>query len=216
MDITSSLRRLRPATVALVVVASGLAGTVVVTSDVEGAPPALRADEFDLGFPDPSTYLVFGTDGRTFGEGEEIAVFGGLTWVPGDRQRSRFWIRNDGPDPGDVYIRLILGPDDRLATRRAFSLKVRGRFNKRSLSPDITRLMLPNRARASELVQVANHLRPGRRTRIAVVGKLSFSAGNNTMRRLSDMTLQFRMEQDPQSRAGRGEQTRKPPGRDRG
>lgn len=209
------LRRLRPAPLALVLVLAGVGGTVVATSDVDGPPPVLQARDTDLGLPDPSTYLVLSQDGQTFGEGEDIEVFDDMVWVPGDRQRRMFWIRNDGPDPGDVSVRLVLGSGDTLAKVRGFSLRVRGRAFERRLGPDLTDLMLPRRVPASELVAVANHLRPGRRMRVAVVGRLAFSAGNRTVRRASEMTLQLRMEQDPDSRAARGENTRLP-GRNRG
>ncbi len=214
-------RGLRPGVVALVLVASGLSCVLVGSTDVlVGSTAAMRSaserrDSVST-VVDSSGFLVFSEDGEFFRERAVLDLFEGQVWVPGDRRRVRFWIRNDAPDPGDVSARLVLGRADTLAWVNGFSVRLRGRVDGRRLGSDLTPSRRSRRPRSSGVVPLVNHLRPGRRTRVVVVAALASSAGNRTMRRVGDMSLRLHMALDPDSRAGRGERSHQLPRRSRG
>ncbi len=154
---------------------------------------------------DPSTYLTFSPDREGFGAPDDIRIFGSeQVWVPGDRQARAFWLRNEGPHPGNVLLSVVAGPRDTLSRLPGFSLRVRGRVGRRALSGDLTALDPFTSTGASPYVTIANHLRPGRRLRVQVIGRLARTAGNRTQRTTSDVRLQVLMVRDPKSRDLRG------------
>lgn len=145
---------------------------------------------------DPSDYLGFSDDGQHFETSWDGQVWdSAVVWVPGDLRRDGLWLRNLGPDPADVLVRVVAGPDDTLAQTRAFSVKVRGRARHRAWSGNLVSRLDETR-RTSRTVVLANHLRPGRRFRFRVEGELPFTAGERTRRRFSDLRLEVVLVQD--------------------
>lgn len=192
-------RRTLPVLVGLLVALLVVGAAVVRASDTAVRPASAGGSV--LRAADPATYLVFSRDGVVFGAPDDIRVFGAeRVWVPGDRGRKAFWLRNEGPNPGDVLVRLVLGPGDTLSRLPGFSLRVRGRVGRRALSPDLTDLGSFATTGASPYVPLANHLRPGRRLRVQVIGRLAPRAGNRTQRTTSDVRLQVLMVRDTKSR----------------
>lgn len=149
---------------------------------------------------DPSRYLGFSDDGERFETSWDGRVWdSSVVWVPGDRRRDGLWLRNLGPDPADVLVRVVAGADDTLAQTRAFAVKVRGRARNRAWSGNLVS-RLDESTRTSRSVVLANHLRPGRRFRFRVEGELPFTAGERTRRRLSDLRFELTMVQDVDQR----------------
>lgn len=145
---------------------------------------------------DPSGYLGFSDDGKRFETSWDGRVWdSSVVWVPGDRRRDGLWLRNLGPDPADVLVRVVAGPDDTLAQSRAFAVKVRGRARRRAWSGNLAS-RLDESTRASRSVVLANHLRPGRRFRFRIEGELPFTAGERTRERFSDLRFEVVMVQD--------------------
>ena len=200
---------LRPRSVAALLLGL-LTATLVVVDGPFAADPLAVSDS--PGLRPVSSYLSVSPDGRDFSPSIGVEVFDdGLVWVPGDRHRDAFWVRNDGPSPGNVTARLLLGPDDSLMRARAFSLRLQGRALQRSFSGDLTRRLVAG-GRASRPVVLVNHLRPGRRARIVLAGALAGRAPNRLQDRRGQIALLLVMEMDPDSRVGRGEKSRRPGG----
>lgn len=191
---------LRPRTVALLLatlLAFGLTTPQLVMGSAPDRPGATVAELRR----DVEAYLTFSRDGREFSPTPVVRAFDPeVRWVPGDKRRAGFWIRNEGPDPGNVTLEITRGPTDRLADVRAFKLKVQGRAFKRAWSRNV---MADLRRDGVATLVLVNHLRPGRRARIALKARLAPSSGNRSQGRPSDLGVLIRMEQDPDSRSVR-------------
>lgn len=198
MVTTPTSHRTLPVALGLVVSLVVVGAAVVEASSDTTSRPSWAGSVVRLG--DPASFLTFSRDGQLFAAPDDVRIFGDRVWVPGDRGARSFWLRNEGPDPGNVYLRVSLGPGDSLSRLPGFSLRVRGRVGKRALSEDLTDLEPIRSTGASRYVPVANHLRPGRRLRIQVIGRLAPRAGNRTQRRTSDIWLDVLMVRDPKNR----------------